>query len=145
MTPLSDLIARVEGLEWPDREVDADLFRRFDKPPKVGKTDASGRPMNYLDWRYEGRGVWARSEFSQPAPDVRIAAPAYTASLDAALALVAWVLPAADWRVWADHHRGLYGCDFYHGPQKIEVQRKASPALAILSALLKALAAKEPS
>jgi hypothetical protein len=69
---LRALLARVENATGPDREIDKALFAVFD-PERANR-------MTYV--QYEGYApMWT--------------APAYTASLDAALALVERVLPNA--------------------------------------------------
>lgn len=122
---ISDLLARVEGLTGPDREVDALIFDHFSPP----RTDGPHPP--------EG--------FGGPPSDFGRWDPEFTASLDAVLALVERVRP------------GWYPevCKNYQGdpprvpawssdlcaPDRQETfeASAATPALALLCALLKSL------
>ncbi|HEU4986843.1 MAG TPA: hypothetical protein VFT89_07240 [Rhizobiaceae bacterium] len=114
-----ELIARVEALTGPDREVDAEImFDLFAKPVGVKK---DGGPMGYLwpednpSWsfgiRFPGkdRAWFKRSRRDRETllierdgalvlmNDLRV--PTLTASLDAAVALVETALPGWTWRV----------------------------------------------
>ena len=75
MTDLTDLIARVEKLEGPDREVDALLADTFMERAEVNDV----RRWGWVRWRFPGEKGAHKTNF--------------TASLDAALALVERVLP----------------------------------------------------
>lgn len=118
---LADLIARVEGLTEPSREVDAwvgyftDLFEDDlswkDKIDRFGIEHAVSAATNY-------NNVW------------RTALPPYTASIDAVVALIERELPEADWTAYKDGNGAVHG---------VLVWGCATPALALLSAFLRAL------
>ena len=129
MTAITDLMARVEKAEGPDREIDEDLFAAL--------IDTHGVPTD-VAFLLEG-------------------APRYTASLDAAVALVERMLPELwEWSVRSDS-RGYSAADIHMPPPAEgeywlkEHSRQPNthpgfaptPALALLLALLRALQAQE--
>lgn len=141
MTPLTDLLRRVEGATGPDRELDADVLAAL--------LDAR-RERGY----HNANAMRAKGSADLPARDYwRRCGPLVTASVDAALALVERVLPG----LVIDMCRlGRPGNQFqvrevliYCGeePDVLEVERDYWPArpapLAILEALLHALIARE--
>ena len=79
----AEIIKRLEGLTGPEREVDADIYIALHIPAeRVGKIDRLGGCV----------GWWPKDGPSESAIDVTC----YTASLDAAVALVERVLPGAE-------------------------------------------------
>jgi hypothetical protein len=81
---MTDLIKRLEEAEAGSRELDALVFRRFGGPlPK----EFAGYGVE-LTWQADGSATMPVGEMQ-----VRYDPPAYTASLDAALALADRVLP----------------------------------------------------
>lgn len=127
---LAALLERVEAASGPDRELDADIT---DLLNPLGATWRRNPPGEYV-YTYVDKLGWGKN----PEP--------YTASLDAALALCERVLPG----VWRDisgpnpniaPHKGkpfvvTIECG---GPRKRVSAWGTSEALALLSALLKAL------
>lgn len=133
----SDLRERVAAATGSDRELDADLWWRFDE-----------RSSEYY-FNRGSMGLPQKRDHSKPMPvglgrcAVRAMAPAYTASVDAALALIERVLPDAkvflvNWPggdlAWAARLTRDYQ-DF----------RAPTPALALISALLAAVCSDERS
>lgn len=125
---MTDLIKRLEEAEAGSRELDALVFRRFGGPlPK----EFAGYGVE-LTWQADGSATMPVGEMQ-----VRYDPPAYTTSLDAALALAERVLP--EWGWYAGGSRGEHcgrldtpdGCDF-------EEAYAATPALALCIAVLKA-------
>jgi hypothetical protein len=112
---MRDLIKRLEGATGPDRELD------------LAVCQVCGIFYSYAD---------------TPTGPKHISCPAYTASLDAALALVGEKLPDAAWSV---------GNRAFGGQAYLMLKPAAamfdgigsSPALAVLIALLKALEADQ--
>lgn len=105
---LEGLIERVTAAQGPDRELDRSIGRAF------GVTETT---------------------FPQYEPgDVM---PSYTASIDAALALVERYLPGWSWSIGHDANGELHAT-IWHGVTEHD-EYGATPALAILAALLTAL------
>jgi hypothetical protein len=130
MISLPDLLAGVEAAEGPDREIDAEIAVALSGDPEAWVVNPS--PQSIFG---PVAGWWRTGD------DKSHDAPTYTASLDAALGLVERVLPGFWWdldcRGWA-----------HIGPEYRPLNMPPgswgkTPALAILSALLKALIAKE--
>lgn len=134
---LTDLLARVEGASGPDREIDHDICKLFN-------------PGNYEVFEENFRRDLAEAAKNGLAEKRKDAVrdmsfwmiDRYTASIDAALALMGRVLPGWDWTV----SRG--GFAEVQEPDKGDMgsfwqSRAATPALAILAATLRALIAKE--
>lgn len=128
---LSDLLARVEAATGPDRELDDSLAL------------ASGWHPPGVDPRL----------FSNPDTHRLYAhhAPAFTASLDAALALCERVLPGWRWTLDSESNRegvprGKPGAsvyiDQYDPDAPFHSAEAPTPALALLAAMLKALDAQ---
>ena len=140
-TALESLLARVTACDGPDREVDGQIALAFGLPQAFFaqfSKDIDGNPWRGFSnvdgpscfggtpkWGGGGRG-WV--------------AEAYTASIDAALALVGCVLPGWQWmlrggwaKLWMPNGRPP-GNDFD--------AHAATPALALCAALLKALVAQ---
>lgn len=169
MSDLDALIERVEAATGPDREIDAVVWRVVLMPQLPFYREFDGRVM--LDVRHglgEGGPDWRH-----PSPyDQSRSPPNYTASLDAALTLVERKLPGWCYgtrtdAIWADHHRWAgkpvwealianpgdsdsYSpfCDHDGYTEDSEVileydAKHCSPALALISALLRALKSAE--
>jgi hypothetical protein len=127
---LSDLIERVEKATGPDREIDYEIARTIEGYANA-PTDLEG-----IQAADHGAGIWP--DGGQPGR--------YTASLDAAIALVERVLPDAncygvekDPRSWIAH---VSRNQVDSGHWLKEAEHKTAP-LALLSALLRALSIKE--
>jgi hypothetical protein len=131
---MTDLIKRLEEAEAGSRELDALVFRRFGGPlPK----EFAGYGVE-LTWQADGSATMPVGEMQ-----VRYDPPAYTTSLDAALALAERVLPGWGWEISHDDCIGNYyawvGKDFYlRGPQEHLRGIQENPALALCIAVLKA-------
>lgn len=131
-TDLKALQERVEAASGPDRELDALLWNFVDTRPL--ESDGTDTPAIY-----------------KRCPDDPIAfdvPPIYTASLDAALALVEELLP--DWQMeqisWAPEKGGRVCAgmgNFGEGDAYLSGNGEpcSTPALAVLSALLRAMIA----
>ncbi len=144
MTPLLLLAEKVEGLSGPDREVDAEIAAAL----RVGTEH--GWALRYPAWIAAKDG---RVHLEKNGPS--FAAPAFTASLDAAMSLVpeGWRIWTADFSIegrfvwmlcgpkltWITHEDGSRegGEDWYQSGVA------ATPALALVSASLRARAAME--
>lgn len=107
---MRDLIAKLEKLKGPDREVDGLLAAHFHVKQITG---------TWPDWCID---------------------PPVTASLDAAIALVERVLPGWDWGVMSAGEDGSEGKLWQHGWHDDTVVHAfhALPAIALIIALLKA-------
>lgn len=121
MTPetVDDLIRRVEAATGPDRELDARIKYAV---------HAGLRSFGSLD-------AWLSTDTSRK----RSCVPEYTASIDAALALVERVLPGCQWiigRQTAGASDAKIGSQ--SGWSKQPWTHAATPPLAILAALLRA-------
>jgi hypothetical protein len=153
MTDLSELLERVRNAKGPDREIDGDIAQAFEVAP------------SYLPRITDAGRSWLWAEFVEPDTWDTWEAPEYTASIDAALALVERVLPS--WTT--DVHSGdataevcpigfrlVYwpadnksGVELFYQPQwnieppVIGEGCGATTPLAIVEALLSALIAKE--
>jgi len=128
MSNLQDLLERVTAAAGPDRELDCRLF-----------ADLLMRPDGYAVVGFSPGTV---AYVEAPVTTVRyLAAPHYTSSLDSALALVERLLPGWEWRVERQ------SADLWiHLPkhcQKLACAKGATPALALLAALLRALLAQQ--
>ena len=130
----SDLIAKLEALDGPSREVDAEILGSLD-----GEHNLITRYYDaVIGWdTINGLGV---RNYGHPAP--------LTASIDAASALVERVLPGWSWEarrsgfgngqasVWNPMEQPRPGTT-------IRADHKSSPAIALLIATLKALEARD--
>jgi hypothetical protein len=124
---LRELRERLEAAEGPDRELDLDLaITMGTMPPEWNPED-------------DDRGCYVDPGSVCLSPGV-FEAPAYTASLDSAVALVEKVLPGRDWScVSVD---STYSA--WLGPEEEEgiiwpQDNSPTPALALCTALVKAL------
>lgn len=139
---LSEFIARLEKAEGPDRELDAELARFEGWTFEKMKGDA------HPYWRKPDTTAYYMRERNGP--------PAYTVSLDASLALVERVMPGWSWSVdtmsqppddWSKVKRLPRAqlaepvmTKFGKGIGRRADVQAATPALALLLALLTALA-----
>jgi len=146
----SDLITRLSKLDAPDREVDAEIWLI---ELQSAESDPFGGYGLAEYWRYEYEAeedgsVIQYARNGQVTHKIgRRSSPAFTASVDAAIALAERVLPGWKWRVgrtelfpngWAYVHKyDPSNCD-----RKDEAAcadgRAATPAIALLIALLRA-------
>jgi hypothetical protein len=115
----AELIERLEGLSGPDREVDEALALTYDGFKAVYEVGMAG------NW-------WHR--FTQGG--LTAAVPAYTASIDAAVALVEKALPGGDWSV---SRTGKAHGGFIYLEQQYDGISRASASVALCIALLRAL------
>ncbi len=141
MTSLTDLIERVEGATEGDRETDCELWALHHGLTLEwqGTTLVAGEE-GVVGWIDPGR--LARNFYTNRAKTGPGSIPAYTASLDAALALCERVLPGLWWNVGVCSADPLtYSADFSDGTE----EPGPTPALALILAMLKALQAKEPT
>lgn len=132
---LQALLERVEAASGSDRDLDFDL------------EVACAPPAHAAHWQgqrvrvYEGIPA---DEYNTEHRDYRVKgskdanpAPAYTASIDAAVALVEKMLPGANWRLSRWDKDDFNASIFV--PQMFEAEGLKTPALALIAALLKAL------
>lgn len=128
MTNLLELAERCEWAEGPDRELDALIAANL----RVG-TEHGWAFKNYPQWIGRADG---RVHLDDGGPS--FSAPAYTASLDAAMTLV-----PTDHPKWAVTGRNSATCGPKHGEGgPLEWTFAATPALALCAAALKARAAQ---
>ena len=126
MTSLTDLLARVEAAQGPDRELDCAIFCA---------TAASPFQSYYPDCVLASQGGFAaRLEID----DIE----KFTASLDAAVALMERVLPGWSWTLRSNSTAVLWSPQSDAHDREM-VARCATPALALLAAILRALAQKD--
>ena len=125
--PNPTLLERVEAASGPDRELDAVLWLAF-------TPGATRRTLHVPHWQRPYDIDETRDEKGR-----LIIVPSYTSSLDAALALVERVLPGWLWMVAsADPPNRLPArVELWTGDEEVRASA-ATPALALLAALLKA-------
>lgn len=126
MSEREELLTRVQKATGPDREIDGDIAEMFDAAPShLPRVTGVGRS-------------WLWAEFVEPDSWETWGAPEYTASIDAALALVERVLPGWKWQI----NKGE-GCGLILPGSTITTRvhwgKGANTPLAILAALLTAL------
>ena len=117
----SDLIAKLEALDGPDREVDRAILAWL---------GFSWRGMNY--WHHDNKTMWPNSAQTN-----------FTASLDAAVALVERVLPRRDWIISSDNEAGEYKASVATNGGGFCAAESRAKAIALLIAALKALEARD--
>jgi hypothetical protein len=149
MTDLQALLERVEKAEGPDQEIDAELhwlFKLSDKERayalKFRESNCEGRELYSIATLV---GIITMNYYS---PNARPVAT-YTASIDAAVALVEKMLPERDfidvfydcgsWFAVVGIHDAKHDWRKWHSNDGAAMD---SPALALLAALLRALIAK---
>lgn len=127
-----DLVAlrnRIASLSGPDREVDGDLFFRLDPEFPSFAMHMSGM---------SDPAIFATGAYTH------VTAPAYTASIDAAVALVERLLPGWGWQVGRNGAAFVYRyVDDLKEALDDDVTfrgKGATPALSLLLALLDAIA-----
>ena len=135
MADLAELLERVKAATGPDREIDVALWLAMTPGATYRTTrvrhDRTGREWDINEPRINGGAM--------------VEVPEYTASLDAALALVERVLDTAfiDIEVAKRFVGGeAHGRAEICGPDADAYATAATPALALLAALLSALAAQ---
>jgi hypothetical protein len=144
---MTDLIATLEGLTGPSREVDAEIDALlFGGRPSHDFTEECGSAR--LRKSYGAGTVFLNADPNDNGGHVLLrhyrTAGNYTASLDAATALVKRVLPEWEWSVGSryDDIREPWGKVRYE-PLKSVMEFGATPAIALLIALLRAKEAKD--
>lgn len=132
MNDLNNLAARVEALDGPDRDVDAEIATMS------GLYVYEKRDRDRKGWFYPTNGKGARRQFHGTGYD-RL--PSFTASIDAAMTLV----PEGAMRRSGDSAMGMYGtffCDIIaEDGRGFHALAKSEPC-AITAAALRAIAAK---
>lgn len=121
MADYSDLIARLEKAEGPDRQIDVDIYQRL-RPVDIEalrKMHDAGDVSGYWFWMSDSP---------------------YTASLDAAIALKDAVLPRYRWSCGNWNVAGSVLSPDRNNDQRAEAE---TPAIALLIATLKALQSLE--
>lgn len=143
----TDILARLKSATGPDREIDAMIWRAAAADEKWVAYKAVKRPafMSTDDWRFhDGWFVGRKTEDDFP-ERLEI----FTASIDAALALVERMLPGWMLKLVKNPIPGWYSClvdqnfncsfsNYYDGEE-----RPQDAPIAILTALFTALEAKE--
>ncbi|MGV6875873.1 hypothetical protein ACUSIJ_24710 [Pseudochelatococcus sp. B33] len=141
---LRDLLVRVETADGPDRELDAKIQIAF-IPDYGSRVELS--PAKFV--RFED--VWRRNRAQHLNHANNVAdwwnCPKYSASIDAAVALIERALPGAFYFFGKGRltpGEPLYGARVTPADgEEFDAEHEASLTLAILSALLKALIARE--
>ena len=137
---LSALLERVEACQGPDRELDADLWwvLQHGDAERVFNTGALGMPT--------ARPATLPIPAGLGRAGVRSYAPAYTASVDAALALIGRVLPghaSAVGTMAFEVARKPWGCIWTPTGAVLKQAEAATPAMALCAALLAAMIGEE--
>lgn len=142
---IRDLIDRLEHAVEPDREIDAAIWLAL----------VPGTTRKQWSYTHTASGRVCEVDETREASGRLVTVPAYTASLDAIMALYETLLPAtsldmsarrkgsgvipAHARIWSDKPPLTFG-----DPPPLGFSRGHTPALALCRALLKALYAQEP-
>lgn len=130
---MTNLITRLSKLDAPDREVDAEIYILFNIPAeRAGRIDYSNGMVGW--WPKDGPYVSA------------VTVPAYTASVDAVIALAERVLPGWYWGITqgddgedATEFQGNVWPSIQPYPAELEQYGYHKfPAIALLIALLRA-------
>jgi hypothetical protein len=152
MTDLESLLARVEAAEGPDREIDALICAALHVLP-AGEVCPPVAADTAVEWRAFEDGwvrLYATNGHVRDQHFLGRHADPFTASLDAALALCERVLPGADVSLFtlrSKRPEARVVTDYDEATDEIYVWEDAdgaTPALALLAALLKALIAQAP-
>ncbi len=125
---IAALIERVEKTECGSRDLDAQIEQALFFPDTrvAGPTDFANRGEPHAPGYIVGRPYFIKAE-------------PYTASIDAAVALIERVLPGAFWKI------DSFGIAFVAPPGRSpSPQQGATPALALILATLRALQSQEP-
>lgn len=122
------LIDRLSKLEGPDREVDAQIYIQFNIPAeRAGRIDYAHGMVGW--WPKDGPYVSA------------VTVPAYTASVDEAIALAERVLPGWHWSIYDTDGVGRCNAQMerpdFTGAEDFD-GTGATPAIALCIALLRA-------
>lgn len=141
---LEALLARVESATGPDRDLDAALFVALNKPEQQEDDLRYYRlphvSMDHMDMCAPGT-YWLKQRSGASLHT----SPTYTASLDAASALVERVMPGSDWAAHSHTlntppHKHAWGAvrELPNGPVSgvLHESNGYTPALALLAALL---------
>ena len=153
MTPLTDLIARVEAASGPDRALDGRVawatgwrfngFSRFtddrDIEEAIDRADFDDWPMMAGHWRQPG-GDFCRGNFDMAKwPDP----PRYTASIDAVVALIRREMPGASYGFSTNRNGFLAFVEWSVEPASWLHVWQPTEALALLLAFLRAKAQQD--
>ena len=138
MTDLTALLTRVDAATGPDRQIDCLL-------------DCLRTGREFIEWTADTGIVGYRFKHHTLGWELGCWRVGYTASLDAALALVTKMLPGWRWSIGTiQSNGGDYAqlaepvmTEFGPGIGIRAQQHAATPPLAVLSALLRALIAKQ--
>jgi len=146
MGDLTKLIARVEALTGPDRLTDANILWAVN--PEAFESDA-GDDNEHLKPSYcYARGLWTLNRADLMHLD-SIPVPRLTASIDAAVMLTERMLPGSGASIWyssdgkSNVSVGQVGFDWGPHLTPLGSAEGPTPAIALILATLKALAAKE--
>ena len=131
---LQTLLERVKAAGGPDRELDAELWVALEP-------GATRKQWSYI---HEASGRECHVDETRDATRRLIIVPSFTASIDAALALVERALPGRGYEI----HQGIHETPMVRliRPDESapdEYDSASPPALAILAALLTALIAQK--
>lgn len=140
---VKDLLERLRGATGPDRELDGAIVLALGGPPETALPFQAD-----VAWTYRGGGEWFTPSPRSIGLDIVWKCPPYTASLDAALALVEAKLPGVSPAVGQNVHHGYWHARLSKvgdedGPFTVGEADAPTPALALLIALLEALKDKE--
>ncbi len=126
---LRSILARLEAATGPDRELDAEIAIALLDAPKL----ASGKKVRRTDLRASKEG------YVHHKADLCYSANHYTASIDAAVALIERVLPGAEWSAARNSNGEYFGWIVSDGMPHCDDHE--TPALVLCTALVKALIA----
>ncbi|WPM80871.1 hypothetical protein R5W60_05330 [Brucella pseudintermedia] len=131
MNMTSDLITRLSKLDAPDREVDAEIDVLFFGGETVWKQ------ANYTMEQFPASKRSSKHHICGYAYECVLA---YTASVDAAIALAERVLPGWTWTLWPN------AAEIRHPTLRMidEVGSGSNPAIALCIAILRAKEASKP-
>ena len=139
MSGLTELLARCEAATGPDREIDLELGKALLDWHLYEHKAYQDYDTDWAEWRWpDNKQVFVFG-----------AVTAFTASIDAALALVERKLPGA-WYVMAKGRMSakepLFGCELlFNHDEQLSIADGPTQSLAILAALLRALIARTPA
>ena len=129
MSDLRELAERVEKLAGPCRETDSRVFRAMGSPLP---SSFAGLGIS-LTWQPDGSATMPIGDMQ-----VRYDPPAFTASLDAVVALIERELPDWVWNAGACHVAFLAAGERPCSADIMDCGKAATPALALLAAFLRA-------
>jgi len=148
-----DLLSKLERAEGADRKDDVSLWLKFgDLWPVEEDDDLSITADEPLPPSVRINGLTMFEAVERYPNDIRIPShynvPRFTASIDAALALVERVLPDREWGIWQVQENGRYyaqiGDDHWDEAMGVIIAHAKTPALALCIALLRANIASKP-